>query len=538
MTIEMNSGLVSTVGIPGTNENGSLYWHELESALELVLQVRDREVRDELEKRSLNGERELYALDALKIGVLALRQAQTRVDVDQIRSEGDRLVEQVRGALDRHQAEVGRGLSDGLKEYFDPESGRFNERVKRLIEKDGELEQLMRRQVGHEGSALAETLRAYMAPTSPLLRALDASSPTGFLAALQGAVATSLSEQQEKVLREFSLDNKEGALCRLVEELTERHGVVEKALERSIADVVAEFSLDRDDSALSRLVGRVERAQKQISSEFSLDAEGSALARMRSELVGVIESLREKNEVFQRDVLEQLTKIAGNRTYEDSTPRHGRTFEDALYDEMLRRAQFSGDVVEHTGNTTGLVRSCKKGDVVLQLSAEHTAAGARIVLEAKEASGFTLKAALEELETARKNRGASIGLFVFSSRTAPVGLEPVARYGSDIVVTWHPDESGSSANLLAGLAIAKALAVRETASGASEADFAAIEKAILEVEKQCKGFDEINTAAQTVRSGADRIIHRAGIMKDTLKKEIATLSTKVGELKAHLTDAA
>ena len=36
------------------------------------------------------------------------------------------------------------------------------------------------------------------------------------------------------------------------------------------------------------------------------------------------------------------------------------------------------------------------------------------------------------METARKNRQAEIGLFVFSSRLAPEGIDPLTRYGDDI----------------------------------------------------------------------------------------------------------
>ena len=47
-----------------------------------------------------------------------------------------------------------------------------------------------------------------------------------------------------------------------------------------VASVVGEFSLDDEDSALSRLVGRVEQAQGQISAQFSLDNPESGLTRI------------------------------------------------------------------------------------------------------------------------------------------------------------------------------------------------------------------------------------------------------------------
>jgi len=44
------------------------------------------------------------------------------------------------------------------------------------------------------------------------------------------------------------------------------------------------------------------------------------------------------------------------------------------------------------------------GDIVVQLGPDQKASGARIVVEAKESGSYTLSKALEELETARKNR--------------------------------------------------------------------------------------------------------------------------------------
>ena len=76
---------------------------------------------------------------------------------------------------------------------------------------------------------------------------------------------TQLTAQRNHVLREFSLDNKEGALARLVGELSANHGADDQVLGEKIDTVVREFSLDEENSALSRLVRNVDRAQRTIS---------------------------------------------------------------------------------------------------------------------------------------------------------------------------------------------------------------------------------------------------------------------------------
>ena len=63
--------------------------------------------------------------------------AQGRVDADRIRAEGDRLLSDLQHVLDEHQLSVTQRVAGSLKDYFDPDSGRFNERVERLITRLG-----------------------------------------------------------------------------------------------------------------------------------------------------------------------------------------------------------------------------------------------------------------------------------------------------------------------------------------------------------------------------------------------------------------
>ncbi len=205
--------------------------------------------------------------------MLALRQARGRMDADLIRQETARMLAGMQGQLAAHASQMNEKLTGALKEYFDPQSGRFHDRVQQLVKPDGELEQLLRRQIGSEDSELAKTLVGHFGRQSPLMKVLDPNESEGLLKALAQTLETQLEAQRNHVLREFSLDNKEGALARMVGELTTNHGQLTEALEKKIETVVGEFSLDKEDSALSRLVRNVDGAQKTITREFSLDNE-------------------------------------------------------------------------------------------------------------------------------------------------------------------------------------------------------------------------------------------------------------------------
>ena len=232
---------------------------ELPHSLILELTVDDRDTVDELCCHAPGRDREEFALNALRIGVLALRQARGRLDADLIERETQRMLSGLQNQLSAHASQVHDRLTSSLKEYFDPESGRFQQRVQQLVKQDGDLEQMLRRQIGSQDSELCKTLVSHVGEQSPLMRMLNPQESRGLMQALRDTLESQLSAQRNQVLREFSLDNKDGALARLVGELTSSHGQLTKALQERIDIVVREFSLDEENSALSRLVRNVDR---------------------------------------------------------------------------------------------------------------------------------------------------------------------------------------------------------------------------------------------------------------------------------------
>ena len=114
------------------------------ATLNLEIAISDPDLCAELEQYPSGPERAEFAITAMKIGFMALRQAQGRIDAEQVRREGDRFIENLGQALTSHQKEVTEQVANCLKSYFDPQDGRFNERVQRLVGKDGELETIIR----------------------------------------------------------------------------------------------------------------------------------------------------------------------------------------------------------------------------------------------------------------------------------------------------------------------------------------------------------------------------------------------------------
>ena len=540
--------------------NGDLDGESLPFTLQLEVLVKDAETIAELCRHAEGPSRDQFALDALRIGVLSLRQARGQIDVDLIQRETQRMLETLAGQLGEHARGVQNHLAVSLKDYFDPESGRFNERVKRLVEKDGELERVLRSQIGSQDSELCKTLMAYVGENSKLMKLLNPDESKGLLCALKEAVGTQLTQQRERVLSEFSLDNRQGALARLVDELKTKHGELTDKLQEKIEKLRKEFSFDEEGSALNRLVGNVEQAQKTISDEFSfnneqsafsrlrsmlkntsdaihsnltLDDENSSLARLKREVLSILKEHSETNGKFQEEVKVTLAKMVARKEEADRSTRHGIVFEDAVGEILGHHAKQAGDIITPTGMTTGLIKNCKVGDFVIELGPDSAAPCSKIVIEAKEKADYSLSDARSEIETGRKNRETQVGLFVFSRRTAPTGIDCVARYGDDVFVIWDAEDAGSDVFLKVALTLAKALCIRAGRQSKTQAaDFEAIMAAILEIEKQAQSLDEISKSSDTIRNATERISDRVRISKAKLEKQVEQLKEKFADFKA------
>ncbi len=500
--------------------------------LEIHLLLRDPELIAEVTAYPEGRVRDDFILTALRIGIMALRQAEGQIDSQAVRHEGERLLQDMENHLDAHRRQVTEQIAASLKQYFDPQDGRFPERLERLLRKDGELEQVLRSQVGDQNSVLAKTLGDYLGESSPLARMLGSDAPDSFLNGMTQTLEKALNEDRERILQEFSLNNSDSALNRLVRELKENHGKLTSNLQDSIKEVVSEFSLDNENSALSRLVNRVENAQKRISAEFSLDTGDSALARMKKELLEVLEQHRKDATVFQQEVRSALAEMNARKEEAARSTTHGNLFEAELFRVLRDMSHKAGDLASATGNTTGQIRNCKVGDVVIELGPEHVAAGSRIVIEAKDSASYDLPKAREEIDIARKNRNAEIGIFIFSRHTAPEGLESLARYGNDIFTLWDVDDSTTDVFLQASLSMARALCSRSSAEKAhQQVDFGQIDRSIRDIEKQIKGLADITRLCETIRNNSGKILDRARIISENLAARVEVLDRAVDDLK-------
>ena len=338
--------------------------------------------------------------------------------------------------------------------------------------------------------------------------------------ASQGELRTELGSQIQAVVGEFSLDRPDSALARLVARV--------EVAQTTIAD---QFSVDNEHSAINKLSHLLQDANTEIGRNLTLDNENSALARLRKELVGTIQEIERRNHEFHTEVRVTLASLQTRREEAARSTRHGATFEAHLGELLAFEAQRVGDVYRATGTVVGSGRNCKTGDYVIQLGPESPAPDARIAWEAKEDRRYDLTSALAEIDSARKNRDAMIGIFVFSKKACPPEMLPLMRYGQDIVIVWDDEDTSTDLYVRAAYSVARALCVRACdQSPQAQQLVMALEQVVRAIEKQIQHLDQIRTWSETVRGHGEKICERTVKMKSDLVKEVERLEETLAVL--------
>jgi hypothetical protein len=172
---------------------------------------------------------------------------------------------------------------------------------------------------------------------------------------------------------------------------------------------------------------------------------------------------------------------------------------------------------------------------VIELGPEAAAGGSKIVLEAKEEADYTITEARKEIETAKKNRDAQVGVFVFSRKTAPAGIQPLSRIANDIFVVWDSEDIQSDLYLKVGLSLAKALCSLQAKQREAQAtDFTSIDEAILAIEKRAGELDQMATWARTIQNSTGKISKQIQLMKKALMKQVRILRDRTNDLKSSV----
>lgn len=334
----------------------------------------------------------------------------------------------------------------------------------------------------------------------------------------------------EKLLRQTEQANERAGLAlaqTLRENFADGDGRLPRTLERFLGDrgqlrsFVGElFDESKRDSAIGRMRHLLGTYFDGDASRLALLLDptrlGSPMHQFRSEIAAGFERLNER--------LAAIEAAAAARGAERArSAAKGADFEELLEGLLGDLARGAGDVLDRTGAETGDVIRSRKGDFVITVNPTLTrGTELRVVVEAKDraVSGREMR---EELREAKTNRGACVGLVVFTPAHAPSGIAPFDVRAGDVYCVIDP-AAPHPATLEAAVRLARLLAIATLREVAVEVDAAAIHEALQGVREQLdliKGLKStltsIGNSSRDVSIGLDRL--RDGVIARVAEAE-------------------
>ncbi len=243
---------------------------------------------------------------------------------------------------------------------------------------------------------------------------------------------------------------------------------------------------------------------------------GSPMHQFREEISAGFEKLNER--------LVAIEAAANARAAERSkSAAKGADFEALLNGMLADIARGAGDIVDRTADEPGDVIRSKKGDFVITIDPSiANGADLKVVVEAKDRviSGRAMR---DELREAKTNRGAAVGLVVFTPAHAPTGIAPFDIRAGDVYCVIDP-ESPDPAMLEAAVRLARLMALASLREAEVEVDAAAIGAALTGIREQLElvrgmksTLTSIGNSSKDVALALDRL--RDGILARVVEAE-------------------
>ncbi|MFP2905227.1 hypothetical protein ACLESD_09255 [Pyxidicoccus sp. 3LFB2] len=491
------------------------------------------------------AQRQQLASDAWHVGLRALMNAHAQAQEARLQDVGTTLVNDLQREMESRLANHHQLLERVLREYFDPNDGKLAERLDRFVHDDGELPRVLGRYLHPSQGVIAEALAAQVGENSPLFKKLSPTESEGLLQMLKAQLTQALSQGQGELVKALDPLHKEGAVGRFLTSLREELQKTESDRRAQLDAALKALDANDPNSLLNNLAKETQRTGTELLNAMNPAHPGSPLALLRNSLTEMLQahirSSRELHEVqdarqrkFETEVREAITRLETRRSGAQKTAQGGLDYQDAVIQFIGRQLTGGPYTTQVTANHTGLRTNCKVGDLVVHFSQESAFAGTAVVFECKREAGFSVMKALDELDTARENRAAAVGVFVMASSHASADFPSFARYGNNLLVTFDPEAEESWPRLQAAVMVALALASRRLKEkDAGNAD------ALKDVEKrlqtELERVEKMRVHSNAIRKNNDGL----GKQLDLAEKELKDLLEKAGEtLKAlHIAHA-
>ncbi|TMQ32611.1 MAG: hypothetical protein E6K70_17625 [Planctomycetota bacterium] len=239
----------------------------------------------------------------------------------------------------------------------------------------------------------------------------------------------------------------------------------------------------------------VEGKLEEVLVEFSLDKKDSALSRLKAVLASGLAEIK------------QALGVEQGRS-EEAARGHikGFCFQDDLYQYVAQLGNELGDETDFVANSAA--RNGKEGDHLITLGGTSGAPGFKIVVEVKDRE-FSLKRAKEELVSAKDNRSALMGIFVWAKGCEPVEVGDFRMIDDDFYCTADKDDLHVGRPLLflqAAYKVARMIAVLKTRKeAAGKFDAAQIQAHVMAVVQEIDSLAKLAKKAGSMKKNGEEL---------------------------------
>lgn len=482
-------------------------------------------------------QQEQLARDAWRIGMRTMLTAHAHAEEARLADVARTLQQDLDHQLDRYLEQQETKTRAVLAKFFDPKDGLVTQRMNDFVNDQGVLARLLQQYVGTENSVLAETLARQVGERSPLFKKLNPTESEGVVQMLASKVEEALELNRKSIAHALDPVAEGGAVAQFIGRLREELESADEDREKQLASALAALDQNDEGSLISTLMRESRAAHDALRHAVNPQIPDSPVAVVKRTLEEMLsdrldrqdvrlEKIQEEQKKLHADIHAAVERIETRKAEQALSARGGDEFEDQVVGFLTQVVPEGLCTVEPTGDRTGARRNCKVGDAVVEFCEETVYAGCRVVVEAKRDRSCTAPKALEELETAKANRQADVGLFVMARSTAPTGFPAFARYGTRILVVWDPDDPVSDGTLHGAVVAALALAKRRSA-GADAGDLAALADVEQRLVKELQRLGRIDDCAEKIRDQADKV-------SDEVRKGRKKLALVVKNAKATL----
>ncbi|MFB6088427.1 MAG: hypothetical protein ABEK36_01470 [Candidatus Aenigmatarchaeota archaeon] len=268
---------------------------------------------------------------------------------------------------------------------------------------------------------------------------------------------------------------------------------------------------------------RVDNIKQELKDKL-LDAskEGTPFNKVKSDIEEELSNLK-------TEILKEVSAEKAAEEERKKGTQKGFDFQDDKVGPNLGElARVFGDNVENTSEESGPLGDV--GDFVVRINSEDCGGiETKIVFEAKDRKDYSRKKILKELENAKKNRGAEVGVMVFSQEAASSLRSEIKHYqyySNDKCFVCCIDDT--TIPLEVAYKRARYLATKKTLEEEAEVDIKQVENLASAIDRKLEEFSNIkrsitedkNTLIESLEDSYDGIYEKLDNLEKDLQKSV------------------